>query len=83
MAVVEVEDEGPGIPQGNEEHLMEPFTRGDAPRADSGLGLGLSTAKAIATDHGGYLRLTNSTPAGLLARFGIPLVRRKCNEVAP
>jgi len=83
MAVVEVEDEGPGIPEGKEEHLMEPFTRGDAARADSGLGLGLSTAKAVAKDHGGYLRLTNSTPSGLLARFGIPLVRRRWSAVGP
>ena len=74
MAVVEVEDEGPGIPEGNEEHLMEPFTRGDAARADSGFGLGLSTAKAIAADHGGYLRLANSTPLRAAARFGIPIV---------
>jgi signal transduction histidine kinase len=77
MAVVEVEDEGPGIPEGNEEHLMEPFTRGDSARADSGFGLGLSTAKAIAEDHGGYLRLTNSRRSGLLACFGIPLVGRR------
>jgi signal transduction histidine kinase len=77
MAIVEVEDEGPGIPEGNKEHLMEPFTRGNAARADSGLGLGLSTAKAIAADHGGYLRLTNSTRSGLRACFGIPLVGRR------
>ena len=73
MAVVEVEDEGPGIPDGNEEHLMEPFTRGDANGDGSGVGLGLSTAEAIAADHGGYLRLANSTHAGLLAQFGIPM----------
>jgi signal transduction histidine kinase len=77
MAVVEVEDEGPGIPEGNEEHLMEPFTRGDATSADSGVGLGLSTAKAIAADHGGYLRLANSTRSGLLAQFGIPIIGRR------
>jgi signal transduction histidine kinase len=77
IAVVEVEDEGPGIPEGNEEHLMEPFTRGDANSADSGFGLGLSTAKAIAADHGGYLRLANSTRSGLLAQFGIPIIGRR------
>jgi signal transduction histidine kinase len=73
MAVVEVEDDGPGIPPGNEEHLMEPFTRGDATSCDSGFGLGLSTAKAIAADHGGYLRLANSRHSGLLAQFAIPM----------
>jgi signal transduction histidine kinase len=73
MGVVEVEDEGPGIPEGHEEHLMKPFTRGDT-GADSGFGLGLSTAKAIAGDHGGYLRLANSTRSGLLAQFGVPVI---------
>lgn len=79
MAVVEVEDEGPGIPDGNEEHLMEPFTRGDATGADNGFGLGLSTAKAIAADHGGYLRLANSTHSGLRAQFAIPMGGRRRN----
>jgi signal transduction histidine kinase len=79
MAVVEVEDDGPGIPAGNEEHLMEPFTRGDATSSDSGFGLGLSTAKAIATDHGGYLRLANSRHSGLLAQFALPVGGRRWN----
>jgi signal transduction histidine kinase len=73
MGVVEVEDDGPGIPEGNKEHLMKPFTRGDT-HADSGFGLGLSTAKAIARGHGGYLRLANSARSGLLAQFGIPII---------
>jgi signal transduction histidine kinase len=83
MAVVEVEDEGPGIPDGNEEHLMEPFTRGTAASADNGFGLGLSTAKAIAADHGGYLRLANATHCGLLAQFGIPMGSRSRNTSLP
>jgi signal transduction histidine kinase len=73
MAVVEVEDDGPGIPEGEEEYLMEPFTRGEPSSSGSGFGLGLSTVKAIAIDHGGYLRLANSTRAGLLAQFAIPI----------
>ena len=53
---------------------MEPFTRGDATRnrEDRGFGLGLSTAKAIAADHGGHLRLANSQQSGLVARFSLP-----------
>ena len=83
MAVVEVEDEGPGIPEGDEEHLMEPFTRGEATSSDSGFGLGLSTAKAIAIDHGGYLRLANSTRAGLRAQFAIPMGGWRWNGARP
>ena len=75
MAIVEVEDEGPGIPEGNEDHLMEPFTRGGAPEnlGHRGYGLGLAVAKAIAADHGGHLRLANSPRCGLLARFSLPI----------
>jgi signal transduction histidine kinase len=75
MAVVEIEDEGPGIPEGNEDHLMEPFTRGDGAEnvGQRGFGLGLSAAKAIAADHGGQLRLANSPRCGLLAQFSLPI----------
>jgi len=84
MAVVEIEDEGPGIPEGNEDRLMEPFTRGDVASnlSDRGFGLGLSTAKAIAADHGGHLRLANSRHSGLVAQFSLPMGKRATQRCA-
>ncbi|MEE4451792.1 sensor histidine kinase [Novosphingobium resinovorum] len=79
-AVIRIEDDGPGIPDGEIEAMMDPFTRGDPSRnkATGGAGLGLALARAIADQHGGALVLTNRlTPAGavegLTVRLELPL----------
>lgn len=80
LAVVLIEDDGPGIPDDAIEDMMNPFTRGDPSRnsATGGAGLGLALARAIADQHGGALKLTNRlSPAGevrgLTARLEIPV----------
>ena len=74
LAVVRIEDDGPGIPEGDIARMMEPFTRGDPSRNSStgGAGLGLTLARAIADQHGGTLTLTNH-PGGLTATLRLPL----------
>ncbi|MCJ2188889.1 ATP-binding protein [Novosphingobium beihaiensis] len=79
-AVVLIEDDGPGIPAGQIEDMMNPFTRGDPSRnsATGGAGLGLALARAIADQHGGALTLANRLSAtgeieGLTARLEIPV----------
>lgn len=61
MAVLRIEDDGPGIPEGDIARMMEPFTRLDASRnsGTGGTGLGLTLARAIADQHGGTLTLAN------------------------
>jgi two-component system, OmpR family, sensor kinase len=51
-------DDGPGIPEGESEHVFERFHRTDASRARSqgGTGLGLAIVKAITEAHGGRVR---------------------------
>jgi signal transduction histidine kinase len=76
--VIAVEDEGPGLPEGRKEVMMEPFVRGDAARgmdARSGFGLGLSIARAVAAAHGGSLTLLSREPKGLIARIELPWLR--------
>jgi signal transduction histidine kinase len=51
---VEVEDTGPGIPQGLEEAIFEPYRRGPGV-TQPGLGLGLATVKRLVLAHGGKL----------------------------
>ncbi len=75
-AVVTIDDNGPGIPQGDIARMMEPFTRGDPSRNSEtgGAGLGLTLARAIAEQHGGTLTLTNrrdiaGSVLGLTARL--------------
>jgi two-component system sensor histidine kinase KdpD len=51
--VVEIEDRGPGIPQGEEERIFDKFVRGSA--AGGGIGLGLTICRAK-NAHGGKIR---------------------------
>ncbi len=63
--VIHVEDNGPGVPEAELEHVFEPFYRVESSRsrATGGTGLGLSIARDIAQAHGGSLSLRN-LPAG-------------------
>ncbi len=55
QVVLEVHDDGPGLPAGLSERAFERFTRGDSSRTRSsgGAGLGLSLVEAIVSAHGG------------------------------
>jgi signal transduction histidine kinase len=75
-AVIDVDDDGPGIAETQKTRMLEPFVRGDEARnmdEASGFGLGLSIARAIALAHGGTLSLHDLTPQGLRARVQFPL----------
>ena len=75
-AVVRIEDDGPGIPEGEIEAMMQPFARGETSRnrETGGAGLGLTLARAIAEQHGGTITLKNrERGAGLLAELRLPL----------
>ncbi len=77
LVLIDVEDDGPGIPDAEKELMMEPFMRGNKARPidGSGFGLGLSIVKAIAEQHGGRLILLDADPRGLKARLSFPLVK--------
>lgn len=67
-AVFAVEDDGPGIPEGDLERLQRPFTRADEARSGgSGVGLGLAIARGVAEAHQGRLVLENRPNGGLRA----------------
>lgn len=73
-AVVEIDDDGPGIPPEDIERMFEPFTRAENSRSreTGGAGLGLALARAIATGHDGRLTLENRAEGGLRARLWLP-----------
>src|SRR5438046_4738209 len=71
QVLLSVTDHGPGIPEGDRKHAVERFVRLEASRSQPGSGLGLSLASAVATLHGGELRLGDSRP-GLVATLAIP-----------
>src|SRR5262249_58948575 len=69
--LLSVTDRGGGIPEGDRKHAVERFVRLDSSRSQPGSGLGLSLASAVATLHGGELRLDDAHP-GLVATLVIP-----------
>ena len=73
-AILEVTDDGPGLPDGIGDQLFARFVRGSGPAdtsADSGAGLGLAIVKAVATAHGGDVEAGASDTGG--ARFTVRL----------
>jgi two-component system OmpR family sensor kinase len=71
-ALLEVLDDGPGIPDGIEEQVFDRFVRGEGPADTSsggGTGLGLAIVRAVAQSHGGSVDAGKSTYGG--ARFSI------------
>lgn len=73
-AVIEVDDDGPGIDDARKAAMLEPFVRGDEARNmdEGGFGLGLSIAQSIILAHGGALSLLDREPHGLTARIVLP-----------
>lgn len=66
---IEVEDQGPGIPDDVREKLFTPFFTTKA----SGTGLGLATCQRIMESHGGSLSAHNREAGGACFRLRIPL----------
>jgi two-component system, OmpR family, sensor kinase len=77
-AVVEVADNGPGIPPSMRDQIFDRFVRGEGP-ADTargtGTGLGLAIVGAVAESHGGTVEVAESQSGGALFRATIPMVR--------
>jgi signal transduction histidine kinase len=71
QVLLSVTDRGPGIPEADRKHAVERFVRLETSRTQPGSGLGLSLASAVATLHGGELRLGDAQP-GLSATLAIP-----------
>jgi two-component system osmolarity sensor histidine kinase EnvZ len=69
-----VDDDGPGIPPNERDHVFQPFIRLDSSRNPStgGIGLGLTIARDVARSHGGDVRLETSPQGGLRARVHLP-----------
>ena len=83
--VVEVADDGPGIPEAELERVFEPFRRLDASRnrATGGVGLGLTIARRAVEAEGGTLRLANRAGGGLSAVVALPAVRAGAGPASP
>ncbi len=75
FAVVEVADDGPGIPVEEQALVFDRFARasGAAERAVPGAGLGLTVVKAIVDGHGGEVGVLGAPGSGTTMRVTLPL----------
>lgn len=70
---VEVADDGPGIPQGQEKTIFDKFSRGNKESPVHGIGLGLAICQAIISLHGGEIWAENAPSGGARFCFTLPL----------
>ena len=70
MGVLEVEDDGEGIPEAVQRHLFEPFVT----TKPTGTGLGLWLARTLALKNGGELILTSQAGKGTKVTVRLPAV---------
>lgn len=75
FALIRIKDNGPGIPEGEQEKVFEPFYRveGSRSRETGGTGLGLTIARNIAEQHGGTIQLRNLPAGGLEVTLRLPI----------
>jgi signal transduction histidine kinase len=76
-AVIAVEDEGPGVSDGEREAIWQPFFRGGAARASAagGSGIGLSIVRELTELHGGSVRVESAAGGGARFVLVLPVLR--------
>ncbi|MBG0852450.1 HAMP domain-containing protein [Streptomyces spinoverrucosus] len=74
-AVVQVVDDGDGVPEVDRERIFQRFVRLDAARSrdEGGAGLGLAIARDVAARHGGTLAVHDAPAGGALFELRLPL----------
>ncbi|ALR75996.1 two-component system sensor histidine kinase KdpD [[Enterobacter] lignolyticus] len=70
---LDVWDNGPGIPAGQEQSIFDKFARGHKESAIPGVGLGLAICQAIVDVHGGTLSAHNRPEGGASFTVTLPL----------
>lgn len=70
--VLEVWDNGPGIPAGQEQAIFDKFARGNKESAIPGVGLGLAICQAIVEVHGGTISAATRPQGGACFRVTLP-----------
>jgi two-component system OmpR family sensor kinase len=80
-AVLEVSDEGPGVPAEEADRIFERFYRTDQSRARSqgGVGLGLAIVRSVVEAHGGAVAYRPRPGGGSVFRVSLPLAPAACS----
>lgn len=73
--IVSVSDQGPGIPEGEQEHIFEHFVQSSATATGAGgKGLGLAISRQIMRLHGGAIRVRNNPEGGACFSLEFPVL---------
>jgi two-component system sensor histidine kinase KdpD len=73
QVLIRIQDNGPGIRDGDESKIFEKFFRGsDTKRSAYGAGLGLAICRGIIEAHGGRIWAEAAVPAGASLCFTLP-----------
>lgn len=72
--IVSIEDDGPGIPADQREHVFERGVRGNASQSTPGMGLGLYIVRVVAEAHGG-LAFVDDSGTGTRFVLDLPIIR--------
>ena len=74
---VEVEDQGPGIPEEERAQIFGRFYRGKKVQQEEGVGIGLYLAREILEKEGGYIKVSSGKEAGSVFSLYLP---KEANE---
>jgi len=83
QVIIEVSDDGPGVPPDHLPHIFERFYRGGARSRRPGSGLGLAIAAEIASAHGGLAYAAPGRPKGLRITLALPVDGRPAADPDP
>jgi len=83
MVLIEINDDGPGVPEEVQTKIFEPFFTTKA--VGKGTGLGLTVAYAIVQEHGGQLRVASTSESGasFFVSFPAAAAARRPSPPAP
>ncbi|MGH6613834.1 ATP-binding protein [Sphingomonas sp.] len=85
IVTIDIEDDGPGIPEASLARVLEPFVRLDDARTRDtvGFGLGLAIVTRTVDMLGGRFSLKNRPSGGLCARIALPISVERRHQPAP
>jgi len=71
--LLQISDQGPGIPEKDLASIFDPFFRGSRLKTSDGHGLGLAFAKRVIEAHGGTISASNRRGGGLCIEIVLPV----------
>jgi signal transduction histidine kinase len=72
-----IQDNGPGIPPEEQEHIFDKFTRVRGKEKHGGLGIGLAFCRLAVQGHGGRIWVESDTGKGAAFHFTFPLATKE------